>query len=126
MQEKRALICEDDAAIRMLVRTVVQREGFDVDMAENGREGMQKLQDGCYHLLVLDLMMPEVDGYAVVQYLKEKRNAALKRVIVMTAATEALRKDFPEPICTLLPKPFNIDALTAAVRNCARDCRESS
>ena len=124
MSDKRALICEDDAAIRSLVKTIVQREGFRVDLAVNGREGMEKLQDGCYELLVLDLMMPEVDGYAVVQYLKDNRSAALKRVIVMTAATEAIRKDFPEPICTLLPKPFNVDALTASVRHCARDCSQ--
>ena len=123
-EEKRALVCEDDAAIRMLVKTVVQREGFTVDLAENGREGMKRLEDGCYQLLVLDLMMPEVDGYAVVNYLKETRNAALKRVIVMTAATEALRTDFPEPICTLLPKPFDVNALTEAVRRCARECAD--
>ena len=124
MAEKRALVCEDDAAIRMLVKTIVQREGFAVDLAENGREGIEKLDKDCYELLVLDLMMPEVDGYAVVQHLREKRSPVLKRVIVMTAVSEALRRDFPEPVCTLLPKPFNIDALRAAVKRCARACAE--
>jgi DNA-binding response OmpR family regulator len=124
MAEKRALVCEDDAAIRNLVRMIVQREGFAVDVAENGREGMSKLDHDCYELLVLDLMMPEVDGYAVVQHLKEKKSPALKQVIVMTAVSEAIRQDFPEPIWTLLPKPFSIDALAAAVRHCARACAE--
>ena len=122
MAQKRALICEDDKAIRMLVKTVVRREGFEVDLAENGRQGLERLKDGCYDLLVLDLMMPEIDGYAMVEQLKESKSAALKRIIVMTAASEAMRGDFPAPICTFLPKPFDVDELAKAVRNCARAC----
>jgi DNA-binding response OmpR family regulator len=119
---KRALVCEDDKSIRSLVRTVLRREGFEVDVAENGRLGIEKLADDCYDLVVLDLMMPEVDGYGVVKYVKENRPPHLRQIIIMTAATEAIRSDFPEPICTLLPKPFDIDTLTRAVRRCSRDC----
>jgi DNA-binding response OmpR family regulator len=122
MREKRALVCDDDAGIRTLVRTIVQREGFDVDVAANGREGLEKVRQGCYDLLVLDLMMPEIDGSEMLREMKQAHNATVKRVIFMTAATEAVRSD--EPICTLLPKPFDVDALTAAVRKCARDCSE--
>ena len=79
---KRALVCEDDPAIRTLVRTIMKREGFDVDEAENGTEGLKKINEGCYDILVLDLMMPEMSGYDVVQNLRPEQ---VKRVIIMTA-----------------------------------------
>ena len=72
MTQPRALVCEDDAAIRSLVKTVVGREGFSVDLAVDGREGIEKMSTGCYDLVVLDLMMPEVDGFAVVDFLKHR------------------------------------------------------
>jgi DNA-binding response OmpR family regulator len=126
MTTRRALICEDDAAIRALVRTVVQREGFAVDAVADGKEGIEKMASGCYDLVLLDLMMPDVDGFAVVNFLKRRRPSSLKRVIVMSAAGSVVRGDFPEPICKLLPKPFDIDQLTSAVRTCARDCDEAT
>jgi DNA-binding response OmpR family regulator len=122
MSEKRALICEDDASIRSLVRTVVAREGFKVDVAEDGRVGIEKMKEGAYELVVLDLMMPHVDGYEVVRFLKESRPERLKRVIIMTAATDAMQKQFPEPVCTVLPKPFDIDKLRRVVQHCSKDC----
>lgn len=122
MSERKALICEDDPAIRSLVKTVVKREGFDVDTAADGAEGMEKMKDACYDLLVLDLMMPGVDGYQVIEHLQSRAAERLQRVVVMTAAAEAMRSEFPAPICTLLTKPFDIDQLTAAVRECAAGC----
>ena len=126
MTTRHALICEDDAAIRALVKTVVQREGFAVDVAADGKAGIEMLNRGCYDLLVLDLMMPGVDGYAVVNFLKESRPNGLKRVVIMSAAGTVIRGDFPEPICRLLPKPFDIDQLTDAVRSCARQCDDAA
>jgi DNA-binding response OmpR family regulator len=126
MTTRHALICEDDAAIRALVKTVVQREGFSVDVASDGKVGIEKMREGCYDLVVLDLMMPEVDGFAVVNFLKEKRPTGLKRVIIMSAAGSVVRGDFPDPICRLLPKPFDIDQLTDAVRSCARECDDAA
>lgn len=119
---RRALICEDDPSIRKLVATVVRREGFEVDVAEEGAAGMKKMTDGCYDLLVLDLMMPGVDGYAVVDFLKSHHPERLKRVIVMTAVTDALRDEFPAPVCTVMAKPFDVDALREAIRSCAVSC----
>jgi DNA-binding response OmpR family regulator len=118
----KALVCEDDKSIRSLVSTVLRREGFEVDAAENGRIGIEKLETDSYGLVVLDLMMPDIDGYGVVQHIHERKPPNLKRVIIMTAATEVLRTGFSDPICTLLPKPFDIDVLTRAVRQCARMC----
>ena len=118
----RALICEDDPSIRALVRTVLTREGFEVDVAPDGGVGLERLRVGCYDVLLLDLMMPGVDGYEVIRTVKEERPPTLKRVVVMTAASEAIQNSLPEPVCKLLPKPFDIDQLVAAVKDCVEAC----
>ncbi len=122
INRRRALICEDDPAIRTLVGTVVQREGFEVELAADGIEGMEKLRNGCFEVILLDLMMPGIDGYGVVEFIKSQSPSGLQRVVVMTAATEAMRADFPEPICTLLRKPFEISDLTRALHACKVEC----
>ena len=119
------MVCEDDAAIRSLVKTVMTREGFTVDLAADGREALARLEDDCYDVLLVDLMMPNVDGYAVIREIRERRPAMLKRVIVMTAASTALREEFPENICTLLPKPFDINRLKQIVRDCLETAEEA-
>jgi len=119
-----ALICEDDPSIRALVQTVLRREGFEIDTATDGFEAMEELDRRCYDVIVLDLMMPGVDGYAVVQRVKQKWPERIPQIIIMTAVSEALRRDFPEPVCTVLPKPFDIDKLASVVHDCARGCGE--
>jgi CheY-like chemotaxis protein len=122
MAQKRALVCEDDPSIRSLVRTIVAREGFTVDTAADGSEALNQLRDHCYELVMLDLMMPNVDGYGVVDAVRSHSPATLKRIVVMTAASEALRQEFPVPVCTMIPKPFDIDNLSTVVRECAKAC----
>ena len=65
------------------------REKFEVDEAEDGEEAIRKIQAHRYQLIVIDLMMPRVDGYTVVQYLKENLPPSLKRIVVTTADTAA-------------------------------------
>ena len=122
MTDKRALVCEDDPAIRSLVRTIVAREGFMVDTAADGSEALEQLRDHCYELILLDLMMPNVDGYSVVDAVRHHSPSTLKRIVIMTAASEALQQEFPVPVCSLLPKPFDIDRLSTVVQECARAC----
>lgn len=117
-----ALIAEDDPSIRALVQTVVKREGFDVDLASDGEAAIERLENRCYDLVLLDLMMPGMDGYAVVRQVKERWPARLPRIIIMTALTEAIKNDFPEAVCGVLSKPFDIDKLSALVHDCARGC----
>ena len=123
---RRALICEDDPAIRTLVRTVVMREGFEVELAVDGREGMARLREGCFDIVLLDLMMPGVDGYGVLEFIKAEQPPTIRKVVIMTAATDAIRTAFPEPICMLLAKPFDLQDLTAALKHCAIACDEAA
>ena len=118
------LVVEDDLSIRRLVTTVLQREGYRVEVACDGVEAVLKLGLCDYDVIVLDLMMPGVDGYAVVDRVQQKWPERLPRIIIMTAVSEALRNDFPAPVCAVLPKPFDIDKLASVVHDCARGCEK--
>src|SRR3954453_18245895 len=61
---KRILVIDDDLAIRVLLQAVLRRMNFDVDLAEDGAAGLEKLQsNGTVDLVLLDLMMPKLNGY---------------------------------------------------------------
>ncbi|HVT45701.1 MAG TPA: response regulator [Thermoanaerobaculia bacterium] len=109
---------DDDHAIRSLVTTLLTREEYDVDTASDGLEAVLKLGLSEYSLIVLDLMMPLVSGFEILQFLSEQRPAMLQRVVVMTAVGEkdlqGLKGYDAVPV---IRKPFDIADLMRAVRN---------
>jgi len=114
------LVVEDDIAIRRLVTTVLRREGLRVDMAADGLEAVLKLGVSEYDVIVLDLMMPNLDGFAFMKTLGENDPSRLKHVVVTSAASPnviAARME-GEPFF-VLPKPFDIGELARCVRLCA-------
>ena len=119
MQLKPVLVVDDDDAIRTLVERVLRREKFEVHSARDGHEAIEKLSRHDYGTILLDLMMPRVDGLGVLRFLESERPQVGKAVIVMTAnlhgAAEAART---KPTFTVLPKPFDIRQLISHVREC--------
>lgn len=110
---RRALVVDDDAGIRILVARVLTREGFDVDSARDGAEAIEKMMQNEYDIITLDLMMPRVDGFAVVKYMTKHWPEKLGSVVVMTAfGAEALERVCP-PVERTLEKPFDINRLLA-------------
>jgi DNA-binding response OmpR family regulator len=113
------LIVEDDASIRRLVRAVLLRQGYQVDIATDGIEAVLKLGVVDYDVIILDLMMPNLDGFAFMTTLAENDPDRLKRVIITSAASPAVINERLKGIrFDLLPKPFDIEALTERVRAC--------
>lgn len=116
-----ALVCEDDPVIRAMMTTMLTRDGMEVHAVNDGEAAMVRLGEGEYDLIVLDLMMPGVDGFAVADYLAESKPRRLKRVMVTSAAPLALASRLPEGICTILPKPFDMDEFLRQARSCSED-----
>jgi DNA-binding response OmpR family regulator len=109
----RALIVDDDNAIRFMVGKILEREGFDVEEARDGKEAIEKIKDCDYAMILLDLMMPRTDGFYVLKSLAEVCPEQLARVVVMSA----LPSDYlPKPIPFVIPKPFDIERLTRYAR----------
>jgi CheY-like chemotaxis protein len=113
------LIVEDDAAIRRLVVKFLTRRGYSVREAGNGREGLEAMRTGEAKLVVLDLMMPEVDGWEVLRTRFADETLSRIPVVVVSANTGPDLKDvLDKGICALLPKPFDLNALGAVIKSC--------
>jgi DNA-binding response OmpR family regulator len=117
----RALVVEDDEAILTLVRRVLEREAFSVEGVKNGDEAIQLLKTIAYDLLILDLMLPDVSGEAVMAFLEDAKPRTLRQVIVMTASPRRLSCEFLERICKILTKPFDIAELVLMARECVQE-----
>jgi DNA-binding NtrC family response regulator len=115
----RALVVEDDGAILNLVKIVLEREGFIVEGVKNGAAAIGLLDSVAYDLLILDLMLPDIGGEALLGYIEETQPKYLRRVIVTTASPARMSCDFLKRICHVLAKPFDIEKLILIARECA-------
>jgi PAS domain S-box-containing protein len=80
-----ALVVEDDAPTRGVLRQMLEREGWSVQEAENGAAALERVAAGAPHLILLDLMMPEVDGFEFVERLRQHEAWRAIPVVVVTA-----------------------------------------
>ena len=114
------LVVEDDAAIRRLVKMVLEREGYRVEVASDGLEAVLKLGVMEYAAIILDLMMPNLDGFVLIETLATNDPLRLRRIIVTSAASPSvIRERMRGSPFEVLPKPFDIGDLTRIVRTCA-------
>jgi DNA-binding response OmpR family regulator len=117
--EHGVLVVEDDPAIRRLVTMVLQRQGYRVDVAADGLEAVLKLGVSEYDVIVLDLMMPNLDGFTFMSTVARNQPERLRKVIVTSAASPAVIRERMEGTpFSLLPKPFDIGELVERVRSC--------
>ncbi|MBI2877368.1 MAG: response regulator [Candidatus Tectomicrobia bacterium] len=109
------LVIDDEEAVRESLYEVLSLTGQKVTMASNGREGLDRFQEGNYRLVFTDLAMPEMDGWAVAQAIKEVNPQT--RVILVTGWWNQLDEDKLKEhwIDRVVPKPFTIDQIFQAV-----------
>jgi CheY-like chemotaxis protein len=113
------LVVEDDFSIRRLVRSVLERAGYRVDVAVDGLEAVLKLGIVDFDVIVLDLMMPNLDGFTFIETLAANDPQRLGRVIVTSAASPTvIRERLRGRPFDVLPKPFDIGDLAARVQAC--------
>jgi CheY-like chemotaxis protein len=107
------LVVDDDHDERSGICEVLLSAGYDAMGAENGARAMELLQQGLPPLILLDLLMPEKDGWQVLQDLrKSPRSTAVKVVVISAVSSE----DLHAPVSGFLAKPFDRDQLLAEVR----------
>jgi two-component system response regulator CpxR len=111
----RILVIDDDVELADLLQTFLRREGFQPEFVHDGRAGLQRALDGSYELVVLDVMLPGMDGFEILRRIREQSRIP---VIMLTA-----RGDEPDRIVGLengaddyVPKPFNPRELAARIR----------
>jgi DNA-binding response OmpR family regulator len=119
----RLLIVDDDAAIRLLLQRVALRAGFETETARDGQEAIEKLEYRLYDIVIVDLMMPRVSGFQLI----EKISALQPRptVIVATALTngDVARID-DSMIRRVIRKPFDLETVATVLIETASEIAE--
>ena len=117
MHLHRVLVVDDDADIRESLRLLLELEGFAVRTAADGAQAVAAMEEETPCLVVLDLMMPVMDGWEVAGRMHEDAHLASIPLCVVTACPEWAPSD---SVC-VLKKPIDIEALLTAVRASCTD-----
>lgn len=112
------LVVDDDVAINELIKINLELQGYEVVQAFNGVEGFAKAKQEEPALVILDVMMPEVDGYTVARRIRQSGEISDMPIIMLTALSELNNKveGFDIGVDDYLTKPFEIDELIVRVR----------
>jgi serine/threonine protein kinase len=104
----RALVADDDPATRYIVGSVLSRNQIAFDEAENGAVAVKMLKSNRYELVFIDLLMPRMDGWGVIDYLRSKRNERGPRVFIITGVHDQKLSTADHDVVTgLLYKPID-------------------
>jgi two-component system response regulator CpxR len=111
----RILLVDDDVELCALLDELLSREGFEVETEHDGARGLERAQSGKFDLIVLDVMLPRLDGF---EALKQLRRSSLVPVLMLTARGEDVDRIIGLELGAddYLPKPFNPRELTARIR----------
>ena len=112
------LVIDDDIAINELIKINLELQGYEVKQAFNGTEGFALAKQEAPELIVLDVMMPEVDGYTVAQRIRQCDEISDTPIIMLTALSQLNDKvnGFNIGVDDYLTKPFEIEELIVRVR----------
>lgn len=108
------LIVDDEAMIRAVLREYVEFEGFEADEAEDGMEAVKKCREEDYGVIIMDVMMPRLDGFSAVKEIRKFKNTP---VIMLSARSEEYDKLFGFEIGSddYVTKPFSPKEVMARV-----------
>ena len=123
-EKKRILVVDDEPDFALLVQGNLQKEGFDVDVAYNGVEGLEKIKQNPPDAIVLDVMMPEKDGYEVCAELKKDDRFAEIAILMLTAVADHVTSTryshfdgMSMEADDYLPKPASAEEITDSIKS---------
>jgi len=116
---KRILYIEDNPENRLLMRRVLMAEGYDVEEASDGNSGLQKAAESPPDLILMDINLPEIDGYEVTARLKQLSNMTGVPIIAVTA--NVMKGDREKTLAAgcdgYIQKPIDIDLLPSQIES---------
>lgn len=117
MDRKRVLVVEDDERVRRVEGLILSSAQLEIEEAKGGQEALDRLEQGTYDLVVLDLMMPEVDGMQVLKSIRSKPETEGLPVIVVTAknSDREILEGFQSGANYYITKPFEPRELVDSV-----------
>jgi len=122
----RILIAEDNAEIRTLVSSILVEEGHKVRVAQDGQQALDMMLDDAPDVLVLDIMMPQMDGYSVLKELKSSGIKEQMKILILTAKTSESDwvRGYELGAHAYLTKPFDPDELINAIEDLLGSTKE--
>ncbi|MCA9900368.1 MAG: response regulator [Ardenticatenaceae bacterium] len=111
------LVVDDDPLKRQLLRLILERAGFGVNEAADGAEALLSLDDGVPDLMTLDVMMPQMDGFAVCEKVRQNPKTAELPIIMVSARADrgSIRDGLAAGANRYLPQPVMPDTLLKTV-----------
>jgi len=110
------LIAEDDRELRHLFARVLAKDGYSVKGVGNGKEALEALEADYYDLIISDIMMPLVDGYELVNTLREGGSTTPVLMITAKDAFDDMRRGFMSGVDDYMVKPINVNEMTLRVK----------
>lgn len=117
--QKNILIIDDDVELCKLLKRCMENEGYEVKVAHNGIEGLECLDHNEYHLVILDIMMPEMDGISVLTHIRKTKNMP---ILMLSAKGDEMDKVVGLRLGAddYITKPFSLSELIARVHSLIR------
>lgn len=114
------LIVEDDVQIQRLLTAILTHDGLQSTVAADGKAALELLESTDFDAIVLDLMLPLMNGFDVLRHLSTAKPALLERTVILTGASERMYRNSPQIRLTraLLRKPFDVAKLQEEVAAC--------
>ena len=118
---KRILIVDDQQGIRLLLKEVFEREGYETLIASSGKEALEITEQICPHIVLMDMKMPGMDGIELLKRLRKRNKKS--QVIMMTAYGEmgVIEESMNWGVVRYFTKPFDVFELRDAVRELIGD-----
>ena len=120
---ERILIIEDETAIQSILSELLTDAGYNIEVAGDGLEGITKFREKPFSLILLDIMMPKIDGYTVCEMIRQESNVP---IIMLTALDEeeAQVKAFELKVDDYITKPFSVKLVLMRVEAVLRRVKE--
>ncbi len=116
--EERVMLVDDDPAIQRVVATILLREGYDLCIAGSGRECIAEVRDGFRGLVLMDIMMPGLDGWETIEILVDEGLINQVRICLFSVLHDTVsgKSGLERYVIGRLAKPFTYDELLTSVR----------
>jgi DNA-binding response OmpR family regulator len=114
---KKVLVVDDDPYILMSLEFLMKKNGYDVMVARNGTEALDLLEKQLPNIVLLDIMMPDVDGYEICRHIKKTPKLKHTKVVFMSAKTKEadIQKGYDLGAALYITKPFSTRELTKQI-----------
>jgi len=114
---QRILVVEDEKAIQSLERDKLERAGYEVDTADDGRQAWEKIQNNEYELILIDIFLPKMDGFQLLNKIKSQRIPVKKVVLSSKSQDRYINKAYNLGADDYLTKPFDSKVVLTTIDN---------